>query len=132
MGKPLSGIKVIELADYVSAPVCCRILADMGAEVIKIERETGNVWRSTAQASCPDKFIDEENPGYDINNTGKKHIVLNLKTKEGLEVCHKLLKTADVFVTNTRIASLKRLGLDYDSIKELYPAINICDRSWLW
>ena len=56
MDKPLSGIKVIELADFVSAPVCARILADMGAEVIKIERNVGNAWRATGIASCPWKF----------------------------------------------------------------------------
>ena len=123
MSKPLEGIKVIELADYVSAPVCCRILADMGAEVIKIERNSGNVWRATAIGSCPAKFNQDENPGYDINNTGKKHIVLNLKTAEGMEVCHKLLATADVFVTNNRVQALKRLGLDYESIKDKYPKL---------
>ena len=123
MGKPLSGIKVVELADFVSAPVCARILADMGAEVIKIERNTGNVWRATGKASCPWKFTDEENPGYDINNTGKRHIVLNLKTAEGLEACHKLLETADVFVTNMRVQALKRLGLDYESVKDKYPTM---------
>ena len=123
MEKPLSGIKVIELADYVSAPVCARLLADMGAEVIKIERETGNVWRETGKASCPWKFTDMENPGYDINNTGKKHIVLNLKTEEGRAICHKLLATADVFVTNMRVQALKRLGLDYESIKDTYPRL---------
>lgn len=123
MQKPLSGIRVIELADYVSAPVCARILADMGAEVIKIERNTGNVWRATGKGSCPWKFSDEVNPGYDINNTGKKHIVLNLKTSEGLEACHKLLETADVFVTNMRVQALKRIGLDHDSIKDKYPKL---------
>lgn len=121
MNKPLSGIKVVELADFVSAPVCARILADMGAEVIKIERHTGNAWRATGKASCPWKFTDEENPGYDINNTGKRHIVLNLKTEQGLEACHKLLEKADVFVTNMRVQALKRLGLDYESVKDKYP-----------
>lgn len=123
MAKPLEGIKVIELADYVSVPVCARILADMGAEVIKIERSGGSAWRASAKASCPHKFTDAENPGYDINNTGKKHIVLNLKTKAGLEVCHKMLKTADVFITNLRVPALKRLGLDYESLKEKYPTL---------
>ena len=123
MEKPLSGIRVLELADYVSAPVCARLLADMGAEVIKIERNTGNVWRQTGKASCPWKFTDAENPGYDINNSGKKHIVLNLKTPQGLEACHRLLETADVFVTNMRVQALKRLGLDYESIKDRYPRL---------
>lgn len=123
MNKPLSGIKVIELADYVSAPVCARILADMGAEVIKIERHTGNAWRENGKSSCPWKFNDAVNPGYDINNTGKRHIVLDLKTAEGLAVCHQLLETADVFVTNMRVQALKRLGLDYASIKDKYPKL---------
>ncbi len=123
MNKPLSGIKVVELADYVSAPVCARILADMGAEVIKIERHSGNAWRENGKSSCPWKFNDAVNPGYDINNTGKRHIVLNLKTPEGLAVCHQLLETADVFVTNMRVQALKRLGLDYPSIKDKYPKL---------
>ena len=123
MEKPLSGIKVVELADYVSAPVCARILADMGADVVKIERNSGNEWRKSAKASCPWKFTDEENPGYDINNTGKKSIVLNLKTPEGLDACHRLLKTADVFVTNMGVQALKRLGLDYEALKDKYPKL---------
>ena len=123
MRKPLEGIRIIEVADYVSVPVCARILADMGADVIKIERSGGSAWRASAKASCPGKFTDEENPGYDINNTGKKHIVLNLKTKAGLDVCHKMLESADVFITNLRVSALKRLGLDYDSLKERYPRL---------
>ena len=123
MTRPLSGIRVIELADYVSAPVCARILADLGAEVIKIERGTGNAWRETGKASCPWKFNDEENPGYDINNTGKKHIAVNLKSEEGIEICHKLLESADVFVTNMRVQALQRLGLDYESLKDKYPKL---------
>lgn len=123
MSKPLSGIKVIELADFVSAPVCARILADLGAEVIKIERPTGNMWREFAKSTCPWKFNEEENPGYDINNTGKKHIMLNLKTADGIKICKELLKTADVFVTNMRVQALKRLGLDYESIKGEFPKL---------
>ncbi|MBQ2253216.1 MAG: CoA transferase [Clostridia bacterium] len=123
MNKPLSNIRIVELADYVSAPVCARLLADLGAEVIKIERESGNVWRETGKASCPNKFTDEENPGYDINNTGKRHIVLNLKSAQGLAACHRLLETADVFVTNMRVQALKRLGLDYESLKDRYPRL---------
>lgn len=123
MRKPLDGVRVIELADYVSGPVCCRFLADMGAEVIKIERNSGNVWRGTSISVCPDRFSMEENPGYDIYNTGKKHIVLNLKTPEGMQICHNLLASADVFVTNTRVKALQRLGLDYETIKERYPKL---------
>ena len=123
MSKPLDGIKVIELADYVSAPVCCRLLADLGAEVIKIEREEGNVWRVTGKSYVPSRFCDEENPVYDIYNTGKKHIVLNLKSKEGMAICKKMLASADVFVTNNRVAALKRMGLSYEDLKDEFPRL---------
>ena len=123
MEKPLSGIRVLELADYVSAPVCCRLLADLGAEVIKIERSTGNVWRVTAQSYNPKRFTLDENPTYDIYNTGKKHIVLNLKTADGMKVCKDLLARSDVFVTNNRPAALERLGLDYESLKAEFPQL---------
>ncbi len=123
MKKPLSGIKVLELADYVSAPVCCRLLADLGAEVIKIERNTGNVWRVTGKNYVPTRFTDEENPVYDIYNTGKKHITLDLKTEEGMKICKELLATSDVFVTNNRLAALKRLGLSYEDIKDEFPRL---------
>ncbi len=121
--KPLEGIRVVELADYVSGPVCCRLLADMGAEVIKIERPGGNVWRVTGQTYVADRFTMEENPVYDIYNTGKKHIVLNLKKPEGMAICKKLLSEADVFVTNNRVAALKRMGLFYDDLKEEFPRL---------
>lgn len=123
MKKPLTGIKVLELADYVSAPVCCRLLADLGAEVIKIERNTGNVWRVTGKNYIPTRFTDEENPVYDIYNTGKKHITLDLKTEEGMKICKELLATSDVFVTNNRLAALKRLGLSYEDIKDEFPRL---------
>lgn len=121
--KPLEGIKVVELADYVSAPVCARILADMGAEVIKIERDGGNTWRGEGPKCRPARFCETENPVFDIYNTGKKCIVLNLKTPEGLNICKKLLASADVFVTNNRVKALQRMGLDYDSIKSEFPKL---------
>mgnify|MGYP003325234163 CR=1 FL=1 len=121
--KPLEGLKVIELADYVSAPVCARILADMGAEGIKIERVGGNTWRGEGPKCCPTRFCETENPVFDIYNTGKKCIVLDLKTQEGLDICKKLLASADIFVTNNRIKALQRMGLDYDSIKSEFPKL---------
>lgn len=121
--KPLEGIKVLELADFVSAPVCCRFLADMGATVIKVERPAGNTWRETGKVNRPDRFCDEENPVYDIYNTGKMHIVLDLKTDKGLSLFHRLLEKADVFVTNFRLPALVRLGLDHETVRTKYPAL---------
>ena len=123
MSKPLTGIKVLELSTFVAAPSCARLLSDLGAEVIKVERLEGDGWRATGKSFIPSRFCDEENPVFDIYNTGKRHIALNLKDSTGMEVFHKLLAEADVFVTNTRPAALKRLGLSYDELKEKYPAL---------
>lgn len=123
MSGPLSGVKVLELATMVAAPSCARILADMGAQVIKVEHPKGDGWRNTAASYIPGRFCDEENPVFDIYNSGKQHIAINLKTEKGMEVFHKLLEQADVFVTNTRPAALRRLGIYYDDLKEKYPAL---------
>ena len=96
MSGPLSGIKVVELAAFVAAPVAGRILSDLGAEVIKIEAPAGDGWRITA-ASYVSRFNKEENPVFDIYNTGKKFVGLNLKNPDGKEALFKLLEDADVF-----------------------------------
>ena len=77
MSKPLEGIKVLDLTTFVAAPVCARLLADLGAEVIKVERPAGDGWREFGM-SYNVRFNDEENPVFDIYNTGKKCIALNL------------------------------------------------------
>lgn len=123
MKGPLSGVKVLELSTFVAAPVCARLLADMGADVIKVEAPNGDTWRQTSIGYRPSYFTDEENPVFDIYNAGKKLVSLNLKTKEGLEAFHKLLSQSDVFVTNIRVQSLKKLGLTYDDLKEKYPSL---------
>ena len=119
--KPLEGIRVIELANYVAAPIVCRICADLGAEVIKLEGRGGDAWRATSMGHT--KTGDDENPLFDIFNVGKKSISLNLKSAEGKEVFHKLLEGADILVTNTRNQSLVKLGLDYESLKDKYPRL---------
>ncbi|MBQ6823102.1 MAG: CoA transferase [Clostridia bacterium] len=122
MDGPLSGIKVVELATFVAGPVTARLLADMGAEVIKVEAPEGDGWRASGVSYLP-RFNSDENPIFDIYNAGKKHISLNLKTAEGKEVLHKLLAEADVLVTNTRPAALRRLGFSYEELKERYPRL---------
>ena len=123
MGKPLEGIKVLELATFVAAPSCCRLLADMGAQVIKVEHPKGDGWRAMSINFIPDRFSGDENPVFDIYNSGKEHIAINLKSEKGMEVFHKLLAQADVFVTNSRPAALHRLGLAYEDLKEKYPSL---------
>ena len=121
--KPLEGVTVVDLTTFVAAPVCGRLLADMGARVIKVEAARGDTWRGTGHIHCPDRYGKDENPVFDIYNSGKEFISLNLKSPEGMEAMHKLLETADVFLTNNRPAALDRLGLGYEQIKEKYPRL---------
>ena len=120
--RPLAGYKVVELSTYVAAPSCGRLFADWGADVIKVEAASGDAWRtfgSTHRVTC----TEDENPMFDLINSGKKSIVLNLKSAEGKEAFFKLLEDADVFLTNTRAQSLKKMGIDYDSIKDRFPRL---------
>ena len=120
--RPLEGIKVVELSTMVAASSCGRMLADWGCEIVKIETDKGDMFRN-----FPKTFFvpctDDENPLFDNLNAGKRGIVLDLKTPEGMEAIHRMLAGADVFLTNTRPNALKRLGLDYDSLKERYPKL---------
>lgn len=118
----LEGIKVIELATYVAAPSAGKTLADWGADVIKVEAASGDFLRYIGQVfKMP--IHDDENPAFDIENSGKRNISLNLKTEKGLEVFHKLLLEADVFLTNIRTAALEKLGLSYELLSEKYPGL---------
>ena len=120
MSKPLQGIRVLDLTAFVAAPVCTRLLSDLGAEVIKVERPQGDAWRAVGK-SYNKRFSDEQNPVFDIYNTGKKMIALDLKQPQGKEIFWQLLKQADVFVTNTRPDALKRLGISYEEVRAICP-----------
>lgn len=122
MKGPLSGVRVVEMSTFVAGPAAARLLADMGAEVIKVEVPSGDGWR-VSSISYAKRFEENENPVFDIYNAGKQFVSLNLKDPEGKEAFNKLLASADVFVTNLRPAALRRLGIYYDDIKELYPRL---------
>lgn len=122
MGKILEGLKVVELANYVAAPTAGRILADWGAEVVKIENLEGDTWRHYFATSVTPWDVNE-NPVWEIYNINKKCISLNLREAEGKEVLMKLLEDADVFITSNRPKALCAAGLDYDSIKERFPKL---------
>lgn len=123
MSKPLEGIRVLELTTFVAAPVCARMLGDLGAEVIKIEPPKGDAWREAGSEFNTSRFGDDMNPIFDIYNSGKKLISLNLKSEEGKQAFWKLMEQADVFVTNNRPEALKRLGIHYDDVKDRFPKL---------
>lgn len=118
MKLPLEGIKVIELGTHVVVPNASRFLADWGADVIKVESLEGDLWRLLGnQYSSP--VTDEENPLFAEQNANKKFIAINIKTKEGIDIFKKLVIDADIFMSNVRLNSLKKIGLDYENVKTL-------------
>ena len=120
--KPLAGLKVVEWTTFVAAPVCGRMLADWGADVIKVETPDGDYWR-TYGPKFEVPASDDENPVFDIPNANKRSIVLDLRTEGGLAIMERLISGADVLLTNTRERVLKKLHLDYDAVKQRYPGI---------
>lgn len=119
---PLAGIKVVEMCTYVAGPATVRVLSDMGAEVIKIEAPVGDAQRTQGPAFGA-KHTETEDPTFDLNNTNKNLICVNTKTEDGLEITEKLIADADIFVTNTRTKSLKKMGLDWETLHAKFPQL---------
>jgi crotonobetainyl-CoA:carnitine CoA-transferase CaiB-like acyl-CoA transferase len=115
----LEGLKIVELATYVAGPSAAAVLGDWGAEVIKIESGRGDPTRRTF-AGQPHL---EGNPVFEFENHSKRGVVLDTAKPAGREALLRILKDADVFVTNLRPASLKRQKLDYDSLKDELPKL---------
>lgn len=114
----LKGVRILELTTYVAAPSGGRLLADWGAEIIKVEATPrGDVTRFVVP------LPGMKPVAYQLHNANKKSICVNLKTKEGQEIMHKLLATANVLFTNTRTSALKKLGMDYETLHEQYPSL---------
>ena len=93
MSKPLEGYTVVEMSTFVAGPVTARLLADLGATVIKVERPEGDAWRETGISYLPLRFSHEENPVFDIYNAGKQHMALNVKAPGGMEIMDTWYKT---------------------------------------
>ena len=118
MGGPLEGVKVIELAVWVAGPAAGGILADWGADVVKIEPPTGDPARQYQQMLGGDM---PTNPVFELDNRSKRSVVLDLRTDKGRELAFELFERADVFVTNVRAAALERLGIGYDAVRARAP-----------
>ena len=122
MNDLLKGIRVVELATFVAAPTAGRFLADLGAEVVKVETPAGDTFRRTAlNEGRPEG--DEENTTFDLENSNKKSIALNLKSPAGKAALMRMIDKADIFITNWRLGALERAGLDYETLKKTHPAL---------
>ncbi len=116
--KPLSGIKVLDLSRVLAGPLCTMILADLGAEVVKVEPPWGDETRGWGPP-----FLKGESAYFLAVNRGKRSLALDLKTKEGQEVARRLAAGADVLVENFKTGDLGRYRLDYESLKAQNPRL---------
>ncbi len=122
MKGPLEGIKVIELAQIMAGPTCGMLLADMGADVIKVEKLPGG--DDTRSYSEP--AIHGESAAFMMLNRNKRGMAVNLKIPAGLEVAKRLLADADVVTENYRKGTLEKLGLGYEVLEKLNPRLIYC------
>ncbi|NLW79621.1 MAG: CoA transferase [Ruminococcaceae bacterium] len=122
MKLPLEGIRVVELATHVAVPMVGRLLADWGAEVIKVENPSGDEWRILGR-NYGVPINEDDNPVFTMPNAGKELVALNLKSAEGKEVLLKLLDEADIFICSVRMKSMQKMGLDYDTLKKRVPKL---------
>jgi crotonobetainyl-CoA:carnitine CoA-transferase CaiB-like acyl-CoA transferase len=122
---PLVGLKVIELAHVMAGPVCGLMLADMGAEVIKVEKVPGG---DDSRRSLPPD-VGGEAAAFLMVNRNKRGIAVDLKTAGGKKVLRRLLASADVLVENYRAGTMERLGLGYDTLSRDNPGLIYCEIS---
>ena len=122
---PLTGLKVIELAHIMAGPTCGMMLADMGADVIKVEKVPGG--DDTRQMVPPG--IDGESAAFLMMNRNKRGIALNLKTNGGCAVLRRLIEHADVLIENYRKGTMEKLGLGYDTLNQFNPGLIYCEIS---
>jgi len=119
MAKALEGIKVLDLSRALAGPYCTMMLADMGAEVIKVEMPG----KGDDSRSWGPPFVEGESAYFMSINRNKKSITLNMKSGKSMEIIHKLIKLSDVLVENFRPGAMERLGLGYEHVKEINPRI---------
>jgi crotonobetainyl-CoA:carnitine CoA-transferase CaiB-like acyl-CoA transferase len=124
MDAPLKGIRIIEWAIWQQGPAATTTLADMGAEVIKLEdRKWGDPGRGMMPTSPPIGGKGVLNFLFECNNRHKKSVAIDLKRPEAREIVYKLIEKSDVFVQNFRLGVAKRLGLDYATLKARNPRL---------
>jgi crotonobetainyl-CoA:carnitine CoA-transferase CaiB-like acyl-CoA transferase len=122
MAGPLQGMRVIELAHIMSGPICGTLLADMGADVIKVEK----VPAGDDSRRFPPILPSGESAPFLIVNRNKRGIALNLKTAGGRAVLGTLLKDADVLTENFRMGTMEKLGLGYETLRVANPGLIYC------
>src|SRR5260370_18407984 len=113
--RPLAGVKVLDFSTTIAGPHCARLMADMGADVIKVESPEGDLMRS--------RPVQRDGAGtmFGQLNAGQRSLVLDLKKPEAIAVVKKLVKVVDIVLENYRPGVMKRLGLDYAELAKINP-----------
>ena len=120
---PLAGVRVADFTEYIAGPYCGMMLADLGAEVLKIEPPVGDRWRQSIPVA------PNEGRGFLQANRGKRGMVLDLKHPDGQAVAARIIKSSDVALVNGRPDVVKRLSLDYESMLKANPTIIYCQNT---
>jgi crotonobetainyl-CoA:carnitine CoA-transferase CaiB-like acyl-CoA transferase len=119
---PLSGVKVIELSHIMAGPACGMLLADLGADVIKVEKFPDG---DDSRRMVPPR-VDGESAAFMILNRNKRGTAINLKSEAGRSLLRRMLATADVLIENFRPGTMERLGLGYESLRKTNPGLIYC------
>jgi crotonobetainyl-CoA:carnitine CoA-transferase CaiB-like acyl-CoA transferase len=125
MPEALEGVRVLDCSQILAGPFCSMLLADMGADVIKIEKPNGG--DDTRRMGPP--FIDSESAAFLAMNRNKRSVVLNFKEPAGVDAMKKLVEDADIIIENYRTGVMERLGLGYEDLKAINPGIIYCSIS---
>jgi crotonobetainyl-CoA:carnitine CoA-transferase CaiB-like acyl-CoA transferase len=120
---PLHGVRVIDFTEYIAGPYCTMMLADMGADVIKVERPDGDTWRHTAPIAPYESRVSM------AVNRGKRSISIDMARPEAQDIVRKLVVGADVVVVNYRPGVAERLALDYETVSALNPGVIYCENT---
>lgn len=122
--QPLTGVKVIDISHVLAGPYCTMALGDMGADVVKVEQyPNGDLIRETGP------YRNGVSYSFTMINRNKRGLRLNLTTEKGREILYRLVATADVFVENFRPGVTKKLGIDYETLKQINPQLIYCSVS---
>jgi len=122
---PLQGVKVLELGHVMAGPVCGMMLADMGAEVIKLEKIAGG---DDSRRMVPPR-VKDESAAFLILNRNKRGIAVDLKSPQGIEIVKRLIERTDILIENFRLGTMERLGLGYEDAQKLNPGLIYCSLS---
>ena len=117
MKGPLSGFRIVDLSSVISGPVATVLLADQGADVIKVEAPAGDIVRRMGRGH------DSLSPAFVTANRGKRSVCINLKEARGVEIVKRLIADADVFIQNFRPGAIEKMGLGYDVLTAINPAL---------